>query len=81
MTTTRFQPEYLDQMARNRARVYLNELITNSDDVLSDDDLGGATEQARRIYEEHTSWTIARCSNRAWEIVLPIYEYLKRQHS
>jgi hypothetical protein len=67
-------------MARNRAYAYLNELMTNSDNILSDDDLCGAAEQATRIYEEHTSWTFARCSNRAWKIAEPIYAFLKLQN-
>ena len=81
MTATRFQPEYLDELARNRAHIYLNELVTHSDDILSDDDLGGAADQAQRIYENHTSWTLEQYRSRAWKVALPIYEFLKRKHS
>lgn len=80
MTQTRFKPEYLDQLARNKARAYLQELITHSDDVLTDDDLCGAAEQAQSIFLEHTSWSLKQCNNRAWELAEPIYASLKRQH-
>lgn len=75
---TRFSVEHLEQLARNRVSTYLEELSTCPDDVLTDDDLCSAADQAKLIFLEHTSWSIYRCRERAWEIAEPIYNRLKR---
>lgn len=75
---SRFSIEYLDNMAERRIIMYLQELLEGHDEIICDDDLGGAADQAQKIFEDHTSWSKHECIERAWKIATPVYESMKR---
>jgi hypothetical protein len=72
---------YLDTLAQKRIKAYFDELVTNADDILTEEDLGGAAHHVEGIYLDHSDLSVSDCMRRAMDLAEPIKQEIMRKQA
>jgi hypothetical protein len=76
---TKYSLSHLDNLAQKRIKAYFDELVTNADDILTEEDLGGAAHHVESLYLDHTDLSVSDCMRRAMDLAEPIKQDIMRK--